>query len=180
MTMRPATNIYFATLWLVSFEGVCGGGLPRVWWEPGTAVEEGDTIKLQCQVASDVTGPAIWLKLDPKDANSHVLLSHGDIIITEDPRFSVLHIPKRNMYVVKIRQVSSADAGSYQCQVPVSADEEELRVEAAPPVVVTLLSDNRVESSATPNHDSNHAHYATPNHTLVLLTLLFVLTGLGR
>ncbi|XP_042241560.1 lachesin-like isoform X2 [Homarus americanus] len=148
--------------------GVCGGGLPRVWWQPGTAVEEGDTIQLQCQVASEVAGPAIWLKLDPWDPNNHILLSHGDLIITEDPRFSVLHIPERNVYVVKIREVSAADAGSYQCQVPVSSDEEELRVEAAPPVVVTLLKDSQEQSSAR------------PTHSYTLLILICLLAGLGR
>lgn len=145
--MLPTLNIYLATVWLVATKGVYGGGLPRVWWQPGTAVHEGDTIQLQCQVAADVDDPAIWLKLDPRDPNSHVLLSHGDLIIIEDPRFSVLHIPERNTYVVKISPVSEGDAGSYQCQVPISTEEEELRVEAAPPVVVTLLS-NRSSSSA--------------------------------
>ncbi|KAK8726556.1 hypothetical protein OTU49_010308 [Cherax quadricarinatus] len=144
--MRPTANIYLATLWLVSLKGVCGGELPRVWWQPGTAVEEGDTVQLQCQVGSEAAGPAIWLKLDPRDPHSHVLLSHGDLIITEDPRFSVLHIPERNVYTVKIREVSAADAGSYQCQVPVSSDEEELRVEAAPPVVVTLVGEESVSA----------------------------------
>ena len=37
----------------------------------------------------------------------------------------------------QIDGVSMADAGSYQCQVMVSSEEEELKVEAAPPVVVS-------------------------------------------
>ncbi|ROT67672.1 putative lachesin [Penaeus vannamei] len=74
------------------------------------------------------------------EGRDHVLLSHGEIVITDDPRFSVEHHPESNNYVVQIREVSAEDAGSYQCQVPVNSAEEDLRVEAAPPVVVTLLS----------------------------------------
>lgn len=55
------------------------------------------------QVASEEFGPAIWLKLDPQDPNNHVLLSHGDLIITEDPRFSVRHHPNDNIYVLKVK-----------------------------------------------------------------------------
>ncbi|XP_045583883.1 lachesin [Procambarus clarkii] len=163
--MRPTTSLCLATLWLVSLEGVSSGGLPRVWWQPGSAVEKGDTVQLQCQVASEGAGPAIWLKLDPRDPNSHVLLSHGDLIITEDPRFSVLHIQETNIYVVKIREVSAADAGSYQCQVPVSDEEEELRVEAAPPVVITL---QREEGSGSPAGISSN--------TCLLAALCFLAT----
>ncbi|KAK8376687.1 hypothetical protein O3P69_009949 [Scylla paramamosain] len=149
--MRRQANFYLATLWLVSIKGAWSTGLPRVWWLPGTAVEEGGTIALQCQVASAEFGPAIWLKLDPEDPNNHVLLSHGDLLITEDTRFSVSHNLRDNIFVLQIDRVSAADAGSYQCQVPVSSEEEELKVEAAPPVVVTLLTERLDSSSSLPS-----------------------------
>lgn len=143
MTLSPGSVGVLSLLVCAALEGAVGGGgggLPRVRWQPGTAVEEGDTVHLECQLALGVPGPAIWLKLDPRDPHSHVLLSHGEIVITDDPRFSVEHHPESNNYVVQIREVSAEDAGSYQCQVPVNSAEEDLRVEAAPPVVVTLLS----------------------------------------
>ncbi|KAK3854697.1 hypothetical protein Pcinc_038839, partial [Petrolisthes cinctipes] len=98
-----------------------------------------------------------------------LLLSHGDILITEDPRFSVQHTNTTNVYVVKIREVSAGDAGSYQCQVPVSEEEEEeLRVEAAPPVEVTLLSDN-THSLASPSPTTT----TTTTTTITLITLTY-------
>lgn len=50
--------------------------------------------------------PAIWLKLDPQDPNNHMLLSHGDLIITEDPRFSVKYHDDDNVYVLSVRQAA--------------------------------------------------------------------------
>ncbi|XP_068232934.1 lachesin-like [Palaemon carinicauda] len=150
--MLPSMNVYLATVWLFASKGVFGGELPRVWWQPGTAVQEGDTIQLQCQVAADVDEPAIWLKLDPTDPNSHILLSHGEMVIIEDPRFSASHVPERNTYIVEISSVSEDDAGSYQCQVPIITEEEELRVEAAPPVVVTLLTDPSLKASGNSSY----------------------------
>ncbi|XP_047480548.1 basement membrane-specific heparan sulfate proteoglycan core protein-like [Penaeus chinensis] len=153
------------------------GGLPRVRWQPGTAVEEGDTVHLECQLALGVPGPAIWLKLDPRDPHSHVLLSHGEIVITDDPRFSVEHHPESNNYVVQIREVSPEDAGSYQCQVPVNSAEEELRVEAAPPVVVTLLSSASSPTPTRPARSSAAPHMPgnCPSPHAFLLFLCFLL-----
>ncbi|XP_045121004.1 lachesin-like [Portunus trituberculatus] len=164
--MRRPANLYLATLWLVSIKGAWSTGLPRVWWLPGTAVEEGGIIALQCQVAG--VGPAIWLKLDPQDPNNHELLSHGDMLIMEDPRFSVSHNRRENIFVLQIDGVSAADAGSYQCQVPVSPEEEELKVEAAPPVVVTLLTERPDSSSSLPSFSP------------FCLLLLLLLLGLAR
>lgn len=168
--MRHPANLYLATLWLVSIKGAWSSGLPRVWWLPGTVAEEGNTVELVCQVAAGELGPAIWLKLDPQDPNNHMLLSHGDLLITEDPRFSVLYHDSDNVYVLKIKGVSAPDAGSYQCQVPVSSEEEELKVEAAPPVVVTLLSPEAMASSSMTLSSCG----ASP------FLLLLVLMGLAR
>lgn len=48
-------------------------------------------------------GPAIWLKLDTQNPNNHMLLSHGDLVITEDPRFSVIYQHDDNVYTLKVR-----------------------------------------------------------------------------
>lgn len=53
-------------------------------------------------MAAGELGPAIWLKLDPQDPNNHMLLSHGDLLITEDKRFSVLYHDSDNVYVLKV------------------------------------------------------------------------------
>ncbi|XP_076045345.1 lachesin-like [Oratosquilla oratoria] len=144
------------------------GDLPRVRWEPGDGVVEGGTVQLECQLGHDVMGPAIWLKLDPKDPNSHTLISHGDLLIIEDNKFSVRRLPETNAYVVTIENVSAEDAGSYQCQVQVSLDHEDhLRVQAAPPVVVTLL---QKPSSGGPS--------PLPSATLIASLLLLLLTAL--
>lgn len=55
--------------------------------------------------------PAIWLKLDPKDPNSHMLLSHGGLIITEDPRFSVSYNEDDNVYVLQVRRAERNGRG---------------------------------------------------------------------
>ncbi|XP_042870448.1 uncharacterized protein LOC122252175 [Penaeus japonicus] len=189
--MLSPGNVFIASLLVfTAFEGVRGGGLPRVRWQPGTAVEEGDTVHLECQLALGVAGPAIWLKLDPRDPHSHVLLSHGEIVITDDPRFSVQHHPESNNYVVQIREVSAQDAGSYQCQVPVNSAEEELRVEAAPPVVVTLLSSASSPSPTrarqkpfTPATASAppHASVTCPSsHTFLLFLCFLLLSNFAR
>jgi len=136
---------YLAALVFAILEGVCGSGLPQVSWVPGSDVETGGTVQLECQLAAEVAGPAIWLKLDSHDPNGHVLLTHGTLVLVEDSRFSVHHDPDRNTYIVKIANVVSSDAGSYQCQVPISSEyEEELQIQAAPPVVITFMTDERI------------------------------------
>ncbi|CAL4125587.1 unnamed protein product, partial [Meganyctiphanes norvegica] len=133
--------------------GVCGSRLPQVSWAPGSDVEAGATVQLECQLAAEVAGPAIWLKLDPRDPNGHVLLTHGTLVLVEDPRFSVHHDQDTNTYLVKIQGVVSSDAGSYQCQVPItSEDDEDLQIQAAPPVVITFMTDERIPRPIASSH----------------------------
>ncbi|XP_018017805.1 lachesin [Hyalella azteca] len=110
--------------------------MPSVAWAPGRDVYEGDTIQLECQVGLEVEAPAIWVKLDPLRPNSDEIISHGVLLIAEDPRLSVERLSDSNTFVLAIREVSAADAGRYQCQVPVSSNQTELRT--APPITISL------------------------------------------
>lgn len=122
--------------------------LPRVTWSPGTRVRKGDTVMLECQVGGHGDEPAIWLKLDPHQPNGDEIISHGELVIMENPRLSVAHKPATNSFVLAIRGVSESDAGRYQCRVPVSSQGAELR--AAPPITISLKdSESKPSSSAS-------------------------------
>ncbi|KAF2359169.1 Immunoglobulin-like domain [Trinorchestia longiramus] len=110
--------------------------MPRVAWAPGRDVYEGDTVLLECQVGLEVEAPAIWMKLDPLRPNSDEIISHGEILFAEDPRLSIERLNDSNTFVLAISKVSAADAGRYQCQVPVSSNQTELR--EAPPITIAL------------------------------------------
>ncbi|KAL7640853.1 UNVERIFIED_CONTAM: hypothetical protein RMT77_008009 [Armadillidium vulgare] len=134
------------SIWGSIFAAVASTNLPQVRWYPQNGITEGATIQLDCQVSPMVSGPAIWLKLDPQDPNNHELLSHGEILIRQDERLSVTHDPPTNTYSLMIEGVSYEDEGGYQCQVPIEPDEEE--VQAAPPVIINLVEEREESSSA--------------------------------
>ena len=46
--------------------------------------------------------PAIWVKLDPTNPNSDEIISHGNIVILEDPRFTVAHNEQTDSYVLAV------------------------------------------------------------------------------
>ena len=45
------------------------------------------------------------------------LLSVGRYTYTSDQRFSVHHVPKTNLWQLRIRELNHEDAGKYECQV---------------------------------------------------------------
>ena len=51
---------------------------------------------------SNQESPAIWMKLDPVSPNSDEIISHGDLVITEDPRFRVQYYVDTNTFVLVV------------------------------------------------------------------------------
>jgi hypothetical protein len=59
-------------------------------------------------VGLEVEAPAIWVKLDPLRPNSDEIISHGVLLIAEDPRLSVERLSDSNTFVLAVSKNCSS------------------------------------------------------------------------
>ena len=75
-------------------------------------VQEGTTAFLECEVERLMNGSVSWIR--EKDA--HILTVDREVFIP-DPRISILHPAGGQLWTLTLLAVTSADEGTYQCQV---------------------------------------------------------------
>jgi len=119
-------------------------------------VVEGTQVTIMCRIPTDNQlsrptdpspapyMPVIWLRFDMKDSNNHMVISHGDTLIIDDPRLSVTFEEDTGKSVLTIDQVQSQDGGSYQCQVPTETENV-----LSPPIEV-IVEKSGANSRSTP------------------------------
>lgn len=125
----------------------------------------GGTVELLCSVQYAQDYPVLWMKGDPRSNSYNLPISTGSSLILHDSRFSLRYDTVSNKtkydthlahfivifqasstYTLQIKDIQETDAGYYQCQVLISANnritaEVELQVRRPP-----VISDNSTRS----------------------------------
>ncbi|CAH0712902.1 unnamed protein product, partial [Brenthis ino] len=106
----------------------------------------GGQVDLNCSVHYADDYPVLWLKHDYLRSQEILPLSSGSALIIRDSRYSLRFDPASGTYTFSIKNIKETDAGLYECQVPISADnkiraEVELQVRRPP-----IISDNSTRS----------------------------------
>ena len=75
----------------------------------------GDTALLTCVVSNPGDTTLLWKK-HSKNRGENILLTAGTEVVASDPRVAVLHETGGNVYVLKISNLTTHDAGQYLSQ----------------------------------------------------------------
>ncbi|XP_015790397.1 Ig-like and fibronectin type-III domain-containing protein 1 [Tetranychus urticae] len=81
-------------------------------------VSPGDEAYIECTVTNLDENTVLWKSINPvKESDNGILLTAGKVRVTSDPRFSVIHRPDGNLWILKIEKVYPSDSGIYVCEV---------------------------------------------------------------
>ena len=72
----------------------------------------GDTALLTCVVSHPGDNTLLWKKLS-KNRGENILLTAGSEVVSTDPRVAVLHEAGGSVYVLRISNLTTHDAGQY-------------------------------------------------------------------
>jgi len=152
-TINIQSTLFFLISCVVASYGNDVNGLVR-------RVVEGTRVTIMCRMpiddqlsqATDPSAvpsmPVIWLKFDIKDPSNRMVISHGDMLLIDDPRLSVTFEENTGKSVLTIDQVQNQDGGSYQCQMP--SEPENV---SSPPIEVIV--EKPAESQSVPMNAIN-------------------------
>lgn len=112
------------------------------------SLDLGSTVELACSVQYGGEYSVIWLKRD-KATNDTVYLSTGTSLVVKESRFALLYDGASATYIVLIKDLQAADAGTYQCEVVLSVNNKisadtELSVRRPP-----VITDNSTQAIVT-------------------------------
>ncbi|XP_059612629.1 lachesin-like [Phlebotomus argentipes] len=77
-----------------------------------------ESVDLQCSVLNLSDFPVIWKK---KSQSGGIILSSGEYLIDRDSRYDILYDKSSSTFTLKIKDLEESDAGTYQCQILLSA-----------------------------------------------------------
>ncbi|RWS04782.1 Ig-like and fibronectin type-III domain-containing protein C25G4.10-like protein, partial [Dinothrombium tinctorium] len=116
-----------------------------------------EEVYIDCKVKDIANYTVLWRFIDPlKSPSEGEILTAGNVRVTSDTRFSVLHRPEENLWLLRINKVFESDAGIYVCEVnsiPRLTRERQLRIEDNETIAISLedVNHNYTECCAEEN-----------------------------
>lgn len=112
--------------------------------------------------------PVIWLKYDLKDPSNHVIISHGNTVMVDDPRVSVTNGFDWRKTMLVYDRFEESDEGRYQCQLPI--DVPGVPIFPITEILVHRKTDNITEKPV----DSSQSAPMLAVNVLLLVALNFI------